>query len=223
MVAEALSGMMSQAIEKGLFKGFLYGKNKLEISLLQYADDTIFFGEASMENVRAIKAMLRAFELVSDLKINLSKSGFGAFGVSDGWKNVAAEYLNCSLLTLPFTYFGRGESTWWRDLKLMFNHPQYELIMNSTTSWRVGMGTSLNFGRIDGWVERTRYLQDTLGCIQNQSIQHMGAFKDVGWEWDFRWRRPLFDNEIEMTVSFLSEVARHPIQPHIGDQWEWKA
>ncbi|XP_028246703.1 uncharacterized protein LOC114424032 [Glycine soja] len=119
MVAEALSGMMSQAIEKGLFKGFLYGKNKLEISLLQYADDTIFFGEASMENVRAIKAMLRAFELVSDLKINLSKSGFGAFGVSDGWKNVAAEYLNCSLLTLPFTYFGvpiganpRSSQTW---------------------------------------------------------------------------------------------------------------
>jgi len=63
----------------------------------------------------------------------------------------------------------------------------------------------------------------SISTQQNQSIQHMGAFKDVGWEWDFRWRRPLFDNEIEMTVSFLSEVARHPIQPHIGDQWEWKA
>jgi len=33
----------------------------------------------------------------------------------------------------------------------------------------------------------------------------------------------LFDNEIEMAVSFLSEVAHHPIQPHIGDKWEWKA
>ena len=32
----------------------------------------------------------------------------------------------------------------------------------------------------------------------------------------------MFDNEIEMAVSFLSEVARHPIQPHIGDKWVWK-
>ena len=27
------------------------------------------------------------------------------------------------------------------------------------------MGTSLNFGRIDGWVMRTRYLQDILGYL----------------------------------------------------------
>ncbi|KHN03594.1 Retrovirus-related Pol polyprotein LINE-1, partial [Glycine soja] len=106
MVAEALSGIMSQALEKGMFKGFICGKNNVEISLLQYADDTIFFGEASMENVRAIKAMLRAFELVSGLKINFAKSGFGAFGVTEMWKREAAEYLNCSLLTLPFSYLG---------------------------------------------------------------------------------------------------------------------
>ena len=104
---------------KGIFKGFSVGKNKVEVSLLQYADDTIFFGEASMENVRAIKAMLRTFELVSGLKINFAKSGFGAFGVSDSWKHDAAEYLNCSMLTFPFTYLGvpiganpRSYQTW---------------------------------------------------------------------------------------------------------------
>ena len=55
----------------------------MEISLLQYVDDTIFFGEATMENVRGIKAILRAFELASGLKINFVKSSFRAFGVSD--------------------------------------------------------------------------------------------------------------------------------------------
>ena len=40
------------------------------ISLLQYADDTVFFGKAMMANVKAIKVMLRSFELVSGLKIN---------------------------------------------------------------------------------------------------------------------------------------------------------
>ena len=90
------------------------------------------------------------------------------------------------------------------------------------------MGISSNFGRMHGWGERSHYLQDSLGCIafllSNTKVYSIwGAFKDAGWEWDFRWRRPLFDNEIEMAVSFLSEVARHPIQPHIGDKWEWKA
>ena len=95
IVAEALSGIMSQALKKGLFRGFLCGKNKVEVSLLQYADDTIFFGEASMDNVRAIKAMLRAFELVLGLKINFAKSGFGAFGLSDLWKKMQ---LNTSIV-----------------------------------------------------------------------------------------------------------------------------
>ena len=59
-----------------------------------------------MANVKAIKAMLRVFELASGLKINFAKSGFGAFGVMEAWKREAANYLNCSLLTLPFTYLG---------------------------------------------------------------------------------------------------------------------
>jgi len=59
-----------------------------------------------MENVRAIKAMMRAFELVSGLKINFAKSGLGAFGVSDEWRNEADGYLNCSLLSFLFTYLG---------------------------------------------------------------------------------------------------------------------
>ncbi|KHN30789.1 LINE-1 reverse transcriptase like, partial [Glycine soja] len=74
IVAEGLNGLMTNAMEKRLFKGFLSGSNNVEISLLQYADDTIFFGETTMENVRVIKAILRTFELASGLKINFAKS-----------------------------------------------------------------------------------------------------------------------------------------------------
>ena len=48
-------------MEKKLFKGFLVGRNNVEIGILQYVDDTIFFREASMENVKAIKVILRSF------------------------------------------------------------------------------------------------------------------------------------------------------------------
>ena len=46
---------------------------------------TLFFGKATMSNVKAIKVMLRSFELVSGLKINFAKSCFGAFGMTEQW------------------------------------------------------------------------------------------------------------------------------------------
>jgi len=67
LVAEGLIGLMREAISKICFQSFLVGKNKVPVNILQYADDTIFFGEASMENVKSVKAMLRCFEMVSGL------------------------------------------------------------------------------------------------------------------------------------------------------------
>ena len=82
------------------------GKDGIEISILQYADDTIFFCEASMQNLKVLKAILRSFEMVSGLKINYAKSQFGAIRKSAQWLNEAALYLNCGLLAVPFTYLG---------------------------------------------------------------------------------------------------------------------
>ena len=93
-------------MDKNLFQGFLVGKNEVKISILQYANDTLFLRKASMENVKAIKVILRSFELVSGLKINFSNSSFGAIGMSESWKVTAASYLNCRLLVIPFLYLG---------------------------------------------------------------------------------------------------------------------
>jgi len=106
IVAEGLNGLMRRAVEENLYKPYLVGANGVPISILQYADDTIFFGEAAKENVEAIKVILRSFELVSNLRINFAKSCFGVFGVTDQWKQEAANYLHCSLLAFPFIYLG---------------------------------------------------------------------------------------------------------------------
>ena len=105
VVVEGLNGLMREATEKNVFQGYPVGRNEVEVSNLQYTNDTIFFGTTSMENVKAIKTILRSFELVSGLKINFSKSNFGAIGTSERWKE-AARYLNCSLLAIPFLYLG---------------------------------------------------------------------------------------------------------------------
>ena len=104
IVAEGLTGLMREALAKGLFSSFCVGKDKTPINILQYADDTIFFGEATMQNVKTIKSILRSFDLVSGLKINFAKSSFGVIGKSNQWRKEAAEYLNCRILSLPFKY-----------------------------------------------------------------------------------------------------------------------
>ena len=43
-------------MEENLFKGYLVGNDGVNISLLQYADDTIFFGEATKDNVIALQS-----------------------------------------------------------------------------------------------------------------------------------------------------------------------
>ena len=106
IVAEALNGLVREAVKRNLYRGFSMGSNRVEVSILQYANDTIFFGKASQGNVRAIKAILWIFELASSLKINFAKSGFGAFGMTERWKSDAASWLNCSLLSFPFVYLG---------------------------------------------------------------------------------------------------------------------
>ena len=47
LVAEGLTGMMREAVSKNLYHSFLVGKKKIPVNMLQFADDTIFFGELS--------------------------------------------------------------------------------------------------------------------------------------------------------------------------------
>lgn len=106
IVAEGLTGLIRKAVKEKLFSEFLVGKDSIPVSILQYADDTIFFGEPTMQNVKVIKSILRGFELVSGLKINFAKSHFGALGRPDQWVREAAGFLNCRILSFPFTYLG---------------------------------------------------------------------------------------------------------------------
>ncbi|MCI19423.1 LINE-1 reverse transcriptase like, partial [Trifolium medium] len=68
LVAEGLGGLMKKAVEMNRFKGFKVGRQGFEVSHLQYADDTLCIGEASLENLWSLKVILRGFELVSGLK-----------------------------------------------------------------------------------------------------------------------------------------------------------
>ena len=52
-------------MESGIFRGVKVGENNVTMSHLQYAGDTIFFGEWNKENAKSLMCILKCFEEVS--------------------------------------------------------------------------------------------------------------------------------------------------------------
>jgi hypothetical protein len=73
-VAEGFGGLMRNAANLNMFKGFVVGSDEVVISHLQYAYDTLFIGEESIENLWTLKALLRGIEMASRFKENFFKS-----------------------------------------------------------------------------------------------------------------------------------------------------
>jgi len=83
LAAKGLTSLVQEAIGKNLYEGILVGETGTQVELLQFADDTLFTCKPSIQNVCTIKAILRCFELTSDLRMNFHKSQVGAGGVRD--------------------------------------------------------------------------------------------------------------------------------------------
>lgn len=62
--------------------------------------------EPSWSNIRCIKAVLRGFELISGLNINLSKSCIMSVNVEENFLTEVASYLCCETGSIPFVFLG---------------------------------------------------------------------------------------------------------------------
>jgi hypothetical protein len=119
LVAEGFGGVMKKAVEVNLFKGFAIGREGVSISHLQYADDTLCIGEASVQNLWTNKSILRGFHMASGLKVNFAKSCLMGVNVRAEFVELACSFLNCRHGEVPFKYLGlpvganpRRISTW---------------------------------------------------------------------------------------------------------------
>lgn len=106
LVAEGLSGLIRQASEVGLFRGFQVRDSELEVTHLQYADDTLLIGEPTIQNLWTMKAVLRCFELASGLKVNFYKISIVGVNVCPRFLAMAEKFLHCKIGILPFKYLG---------------------------------------------------------------------------------------------------------------------
>ncbi|XP_058732778.1 uncharacterized protein LOC131604350 [Vicia villosa] len=125
LVAEALARLVRKSIEIGEFENFVI-KRSCGVDILQFADDTLLVGEGTWKHVKALKIVLRAFELVSGLGINFHKSKLIGINVSPLFLKAAAFYLSCKIedsnlffLGIPIGFNHRKESTWTSLLEKM--------------------------------------------------------------------------------------------------------
>lgn len=120
VVAEGLNLLIKRAINRGLLEAVEIGSEKIPISHLQYADDTIFMCPDKGENIGSIKWVLRIFELLlSGLKVNFSKSNLYGINIDAIRLREKADLLGCEVGMGPINYLGlkvgvnhRNSSSW---------------------------------------------------------------------------------------------------------------
>ncbi|MCI29939.1 RNA-directed DNA polymerase (Reverse transcriptase), partial [Trifolium medium] len=99
--------MMRGLVQSKLFTGYSIGEaSPIDVSHLQFADDTLLLGVKSWANVRALRGVLVLFEAVSGLKVNFHKSMLVGVNVAESWLSEAAAVLGCSVGNVPFMYLG---------------------------------------------------------------------------------------------------------------------
>ncbi|GJS39203.1 putative RNA-directed DNA polymerase [Tanacetum coccineum] len=106
IAAEGINVVVNEAINNDVLKGITVERDRVVVSHLQYADDTIFFCDWSRNNGRNLMWLLKCFEKASGLRINLSKSKLYGVGVSEVEVEEMAHMLKCRPGKLPFMYLG---------------------------------------------------------------------------------------------------------------------
>ncbi|GKU98550.1 hypothetical protein SLEP1_g11542 [Rubroshorea leprosula] len=191
IIAEGINGLVSKAIQNGLLERVEVGLRGFKVSHLQYADDTLLFGEATEENVWAMKGILRTFELVSGLKINFNKSQLIGIGVEEEWLDKMAWIMCCKKGNLPFKYLGIPIGGSCR--KISFWELLVEVFHKKLTTWK---GKDYKISQLEGWLNGT-------------------------WTWHLEWRRGLHSWEEQEVSGLNKMIKDSIITRGKDDIWEW--
>ncbi|GJU97398.1 RNA-directed DNA polymerase, eukaryota [Tanacetum coccineum] len=150
LVMESLHISFQRLIDQGMFAPLTIGNgNQVVISHLFYADDAIFIGKWTRENVNALMLMLHCFFLSSGLKINVHKSSIFGIGVRLSQVNTMAALFGCTANSTPFTYLG---------VKVGAN-------MKRTSSWDVVVN-KVTF-KLSSWKAKTLSVRGRLTLIKS--------------------------------------------------------
>ena len=92
------------------------GRGECVLHLL-FADDTILFWDAEVEQILHVRLLLLCFQAVTGLKFNLAKSEMVPIGEVNN-VHVLAKILGCRVGALPMTYLGMPLGASYKSLYL---------------------------------------------------------------------------------------------------------
>ncbi|GKF58368.1 RNA-directed DNA polymerase, eukaryota, partial [Tanacetum coccineum] len=105
LIMEMLHLSFQRVVDAGMFHGIKLG-GTLNLSHMFYADDAVFVGEWSDNNIATLVHVLDCFHKVSRLKINMNKSKLMGTHVDHDKVTRAANKLGCQILKAPLLYLG---------------------------------------------------------------------------------------------------------------------
>nr|GEU49987.1 hypothetical protein [Tanacetum cinerariifolium] len=102
--SQGLNVTLNEAVSRGNFKGVKIGHDDIPVSHLQYADDTLVFGEWSLPNAKNLMRIFKCVQNAYGLKINHLKTKSYGVGVRNDEIERLANRIGVSPGFLPFTY-----------------------------------------------------------------------------------------------------------------------
>ena len=136
LVMEAVSRMLDKAFHEGRLSGFNVGAfadRSLMVSHLLFANDTLIFCDANIDQMLILCMVLIWFEAVPGLKVNLGKSELVAVGAVHKMDLLVA-ILGCKQGSLPMKYLGLPLGEKFKD-KSIWN-PILEKMERKLASWK---------------------------------------------------------------------------------------
>ncbi|GAU25950.1 hypothetical protein TSUD_16880 [Trifolium subterraneum] len=231
LAAEGLNVMMSAMVSNNMFTPYGLGpQNEVQVSHLQFADDTLLVGVKNWANVRALKAVLVLFESVSGLKVNFHKR-WKCKNLSFGGRLILLMSVLSSILVYFLSFFKAPSGKWvWRCLEEQDN--LWSRVLRAKygqeggkVRFREGVGSSwwqaLNSVRMGAGLVDTRWLLDNIrrkvGDGRNTSFWLDPWLDDGPLQRSFSRLFELSENK-EATVADMI-VAGSGVG---GEAWQWR-
>lgn len=106
LISEVLGALLVKAHNSGIYEGFVVGKDRIHVPILQYADDTLLFCKFDDSMLVKLRQIVEFFEWCSGQKINWDKSALYVVHIEENKLLSTVTRLNCKAGYLPFIYLG---------------------------------------------------------------------------------------------------------------------
>lgn len=133
LVGEMLHLFLSKANKLGIIKGIEL-KSGMQITHLQFADDTILFVRNESSSITWIKVLLKLFELMSGLRINFHKSSIYGHQVDRMGIEQWSRILKCKVGSWPISYLGASLGN--SPKKVKFWDPLVQNLHKKMKQWK---------------------------------------------------------------------------------------